>query len=213
MAVPETIEALASIAEMSIIGIYSHRHVAEAKVKHPRDPNHMRTLYFDIDGTLLDYNCKPLKKLEGGALEQALKSAAIDRLVCVSGRVALVRAAAPGAGVRDHQLSICRVLAGEGDNRDDWWTPNQRHPLFPDLEWCLSRLELCNDPDHRAAEIDVEIDWFYADDWAAEFFSEHFGVARCRQELGRRILQVNPHGDGSDVLTWLGQVNAVSGSR
>jgi len=44
-----------------------------------------RTLYFDIDGVLLDYEDRPKPALIGGVFERALQDAGFDRLVCVSG--------------------------------------------------------------------------------------------------------------------------------
>jgi hydroxymethylpyrimidine pyrophosphatase-like HAD family hydrolase len=44
-----------------------------------------RVLYFDIDGTLLDYEDQPKSALLGGRLQRALMHAGFAKFVCVSG--------------------------------------------------------------------------------------------------------------------------------
>ena len=51
--------------------------------------------------------------------------------------------------------------------------------IFVDKEWFLSVLELGYDSDNRCSHIDL---------------------------TGNRILQVDPHGNGSDILEWLGEL-------
>ena len=57
----------------------------------------MRTLYYDIDGTLLDHSVpKPL--LADGAFERLVRAAQFERLVCV-GNVGLIIQALERAGL------------------------------------------------------------------------------------------------------------------
>ena len=83
--------------------------------------------------------------------------------------------------------------------------------IFPQKEWFLNRLGANpHDTDHRCKHINLADDWFYIDDWADQFFSDHFSEQLYRQELGKRILLVNPHGDGSDILHWFDTTSRIS---
>jgi len=147
----------------------------------------VRTLYFDINGVLVDYDDRPKPALVGGVFERALQDAGFDRSVCVSGWAAM--AAAP----------VLRIpLAEQGR-----WLHRHVEGLFPSADWFLERLVLCADPDRRGWSIDTSVDWYCVDDWADEYFVAARGTALYEAELGRRICQSNPHGDGSDVLTWV----------
>ena len=147
----------------------------------------MRTLYFDIDGVLLSYEDVQRPLLSAGALEKRLKTLGFGRLVCVSGWSDIVNADVLGNSRRSQELAIHRMLES----------------IFPDQTWFLSRLTLAHDTDHRCQHIDLTDDWFYMDDWADKFFPAQFGAASYRHHLGRRILLVNPHSDGGDILQWL----------
>jgi hypothetical protein len=146
-----------------------------------------RTLYFDIDGVLLDYEDRPKPALIGGVFERALQDAGFDRLVCVSGWAAM--AAAP----------VLRIpIAAQG-----WWLHRYLEELFPSAQWFLDRLILCTDPDRRGWSIDTSGDWYYVDDWADEYFVAAHGTELYEAELGRHICRADPHSDGSDVLAWV----------
>jgi len=50
----------------------------------------MKTLYFDINGTIVrEYHRKPA--LAGGAFERAVRDAAFERLVCMSNLIAQIK--------------------------------------------------------------------------------------------------------------------------
>lgn len=149
-----------------------------------------RVFYFDIDGTLTDYDDVPKRAFVGGALERALKDLSFERLYCLSGW------ADPTANPRTRAPEEQRARAIHDDLR----------LVFPDRDWFLARLALGTDTDHRCRQINLAIDWWYADDWADKFFVEHFGRDLYEQELGKRVLRVDPFADGSDVLAWLAQI-------
>jgi phosphoglycolate phosphatase-like HAD superfamily hydrolase len=150
----------------------------------------LRVLYFDIDGTLTDYDDAPKAAFAGGALEQALKDLSFDRLFCVSGW-ADPTANAQTRAPEEHRARAIHDLL---------------RPVFPDRDWFLSRLALGTDTDHRCRQIDLTTDWWYADDWADKFFVEHFGRELYERELGKRVLRVDPFTGGSDVLAWLTRI-------
>jgi hypothetical protein len=121
----------------------------------------LRILYFDIDGVLVDYDDRLKPALDNGALERELKAAHIDRLICVSGWADMSQ---------EPVLDITPV------DRPGW-VYRKFSSLIPDRRWCLERLELGSDTDHRARLIDLETDWYYVDDWADKFFIEANGLA------------------------------------
>lgn len=149
-----------------------------------------RTLYFDIDGVLLDYEDRPKPALTGGVFEYALQDAGFDRLVCVSGWAAIATAPV---------LHIPTEAQGA-------WLHRRVEQLFPSAHWFLDRLILCTDPDHRGWSIDTSGDWYYVDDWADEYFVAAYGAELYEAELGRRICRADPRSDGGDVLAWIRSV-------
>lgn len=147
----------------------------------------MRILYFDIDGVLLSYDSIQRPLLADGALQSRLKQLGFSKLVCLSGWSDLVNVEILRKSQESQKISIYSQLAS----------------IFPDKDWFLSLLELAYDTDHRCKHINTEEDWYYMDDWADKFFSDQFGNSFYMREVNRRILLVNPHGDGSDILLWL----------
>jgi len=147
----------------------------------------MRVFYFDIDGTVRDYQDQPFAALAKGELETALNEAGFQKLVCLSGLVWLAK---QGISSDDTQRISERLWTEVAD-------------IFPDKIAFIERLEVCPDPDKRAASITMTEDWYYADDWADKFFSETWGHGQFQAYKGKRICQVDPYGDGSDLLGFI----------
>ena len=147
----------------------------------------MRILYFDIDGVLLSYddNLKPL--LIGNAFESKLKSLHFEQLICLSGWSDIMNAHVLNQSPEQQKEGIYHMLK----------------EIFPDKEWFMSRLVLAYDTDHRCKHIDLNEHWFYIDDWADKFFSNIFGKELYESEFGKRILLVDPYGNGRDLLDWV----------
>lgn len=152
----------------------------------------MRILYFDIDGTLLDLDGSPKAALVNGALEARLKRLEFASLVCVSGWVDCFSLDVRHLSPAEQRLCLHRLLAS----------------IFPDKSWFLPRLLLGSDTDNRCRDMDFKSDWYYVDDLARRFFTAEFGVAEYHANNGLRILQVDPYGDGNDILSWLDTVEA-----
>lgn len=150
----------------------------------------MKTLYFDIDGVLLSYEETQRPLLSGGTFQNKLKCLGFDRLVCVSGWSDIYNTEV----VKKSELAQKRLIHALLSD------------IFPDQDWFLERLQLVYDTDARCKHIDLNEDWFYIDDWADKFFPEAYGKDLYAQETGKRILLANPHGNGSDILTWLDEV-------
>ena len=149
----------------------------------------MRKLYFDIDGVFLSYEDIQSPLLCGGVFERHLKELRFTELVCVSGRSDMVNAEINGVRFSgQRQLELIYSLLDE---------------IFVDQSWFLSHLRLVYDTDDRCKYIDLEEDWYYLDDWADKFFARQFGDQLYNKYLGNRILLLNPHGDGGDILEWL----------
>ena len=99
---------------------------------------------------LLDYQDNIKAALDRGALERALKAARIDRLICVSGWADMSRETVLDIPLAERPGWVYRKFAS----------------LIPDRRWCLERLEIRGDTDHRGRLIDLTTDWYYVDDWA-----------------------------------------------
>jgi len=147
-----------------------------------------KVLYFDIDGTFLNYDDSPKTALCNGELETTLKNAKIDYLACVSGWVDIFAEEVMNLHSVDHQKEAIYKLL---------------EPLFPDKNWFMDRLVLISDTDHRCSYIDLKLDWFYVDDWADTFFIAAQGEDTYELEKGNRILLCDHEGDGKDILDWL----------
>lgn len=150
----------------------------------------MRTLYFDIDGVLLDYDEVQRPPFQGGALQRRIEQLGFDRLFCVSSWVDIFDSGIDDKPTERLKHDIQKLLSD----------------IFPDRGWFLERLVLGHQNDFRCRHINLEGDWFYIDDWADKFFAEQFGEELFQEHLGERVLQVNPHGDGSDILRWLDEI-------
>lgn len=146
----------------------------------------MRTLYFDIDGTLLDTSvAKPL--LAEGAFERLVRAAGFERLVCV-GNVGLIIQALERAGLPQDALgtvySSCRGC-------------------FEDEEWFRRVMTLVEDADDRARYLDTDLDWYLIDDLAERYCERAGRGALYREHSGGRIFVPLQTGSGSDVVVWL----------
>jgi hypothetical protein len=151
----------------------------------------MRTLYFDIDGTLiLEEKNEPKSKLADGHFEVAVRRASFDRLICVgnfSRVVHLVKEIRSEYDAVGALLGICRGV-------------------FSDERWFRSVTSFVADPAKRFEHVDLTCDWWYVDDLAAEYVREASKEELFMTELGRRIFMPSPTGDGQDVLNWLGKI-------
>ena|SRR5438093_9232373 len=148
----------------------------------------MKTLYFDVDGTLLVLDRqKPKPCLVHGQLEAAIRHAGFEKLICVGNfsRIArLIKELRPEYDDLGVLLGMC------GD-------------AFSDERWFRSVTSLTLDPERRTDCIDLSGDWWYVDDQAARYFraSNRDDVFAVHQ--GGRVFVPDPTGDGQDVLDWL----------
>ena len=151
----------------------------------------MKTLYFDINGTLTyEYVCKPA--LAGGVFETEVRAARFERLVCVS----------------SFQKNI-EFLMEMGKNPDP-------HAIlfdacfgaFADPVWFRSVTTLAADSSHRGRSIDRSGDWWYADDRAEEYLVADGLADVFFAHNGGRIFVPRSNSDGADVITWLRSAGA-----
>jgi hypothetical protein len=153
----------------------------------------MRTLYFDIDGTVLVRDTgEPKAALAGGKLEAAIRRAGIEELVCVGNFVTVihtVREVKPAFDGIGAIISLCRGV-------------------FRDEGWFRRITRLAHDPTNRAAEIALERDGWYMDDLAPEYMLKAGLQDVYSAEAGRRILVPSAAGDGADIILWLQRVGA-----
>ena len=147
-----------------------------------------KVLYFDIDGTILDYDDQPKQALINGHLENALKKADFDYLACVSGWVDIFYDPVMKLDTLEKKKEALYQLL---------------EPLFPDKVWFFEKIILITDTDHRCKYMDLNIDWFYVDDWADEFMTKVHGADSFQKEKDRRILLCDHRGNGRDIIAWL----------
>jgi hypothetical protein len=151
----------------------------------------VRTLHFDIDGTVLVLNTGRAKSaLAQGALERAVRAARFDQLACVGNFAGVVRAM---AGVRPDYDGLGVLFALCAD-------------CFHDEAWFRATTRFVADPRLRAAEVDLAEDWRYVDDQAARYFEQAGRAEVFRTHVGDRIFVPDPLGDGTDILAWLGRI-------
>jgi hypothetical protein len=148
----------------------------------------MKTLYFDIDGTVLREGTSEVKPwLGAGALERAVRAMGFERLVCVGNLVAVLR------------LVHGTEVETEASDRIFDYVDG----AFTDRAWFRRHLALVPDPDERVAAIDPTLDWWYMDDRAELYYEREGRLDLYRKHLSGRILVPEPDGDGADVLAWI----------
>ena len=149
----------------------------------------MKTLYFDIDGTVLLMDTDRAKQALGsGVFETAVRHAGFKRLVCVGnfGHVAHLLKA------MDCNYDEMNVLFRLCDG------------AFTDEGWFRSVAALISDPDNRGRHIDLAEDWWYVDDLADQFLVQAGLQDVLQAQRGWRVFVPDAYGDGQDILQWLG---------
>ena len=147
-----------------------------------------RTLYFDLDGTIVHGGFGTVKpRLADGRLEAAIRAAGFERLVCVANMCTIVSILIEAGREVDGHEMIFRLSQG----------------AFRDKGWFRSSTTLIPDGSRRARYIDFNGDWWWVDDRAL-FFLDREGLTHyADQERGRRLMIPQPDGDGSDIISWL----------
>jgi hypothetical protein len=158
------------------------------RARHDFCRKNMKTLYFDIDGTILLNDQNAVKAhLGSGRFETAVRKAGFTSLVCV-GNFCAIAQGIKELGIGYDELGILYGLC---------------RGAFQDETWLRNNTVLINDPRNRADFIDYSSDWWYVDD-LAQYYMEIVGKANIYQENpGGRICAPSPNGDGKDVLEWL----------
>lgn len=146
-----------------------------------------RTLYFDLDGTIIHGDFGTVKpSLADGQLESAIRAAGFERLVCVANMCTIVTTLIEAGREVDGHEMILRLSQG----------------AFRDEDWFRSSTTLIPDGSRRARYIDFSGDWWWVDDRAL-FFLDREGLAHHADQEGRRLMVPQPDGDGSDIISWL----------
>ena len=146
----------------------------------------MKTLYFDIDGTLVAKGAaKP--RLAGGAFERAVRKAGFAHLICVSQLCVSIRGMAALRPNGDEHAMLMEVCRG----------------VFSDPDWFRRTVQLTSAPESRVGSIDMSGDWWYADDLADRYFAQEGREDEYKEHLGKRVYQAQTHGDGQGILEWL----------
>ena len=154
----------------------------------------MRSLYFDIDGTILIQSTGEAKSaLARGRLEQAVRRTTIGELVCVGNFVSVIHTMQSVNHGYDGLGAIFALAQG----------------VFQDESWFRSITRIGRDPKNRALEFPLKSDWWYMDDLAKEYMQEAGLGSVFERENGRRILVPSDEGDGGDVIAWLDRLAAA----
>ena len=154
-----------------------------------------RILYFDIDGTINDYNDRVKPRLANGVLQRALEQSGFDELVCVSGWATMFLDAQRFHPIPNRSADLVERIRLVVED------------AFPDESLFRQRCTLKFENDNRALHIETNADWYFIDDWAQEFFEKDFGAEAYSSWHGTRILQCDPFGDGTDVLEFIQRLN------
>jgi len=147
-----------------------------------------KTLYFDLDGTIVHADFGSVKpKLADGQLEDAIRAAGFECLVCVANVCSIVSSlVALGREVDGHDM-ILQLCQG----------------AFRDQRWFRSSTMLIPDGSRRAHVIDFGGDWFWVDDCAASYLRRAGLAHHVDEHRGGRLLIPEPTGDGADIIAWL----------
>lgn len=147
-----------------------------------------KSLYFDIDGTILDKSTKAVKKnLQNGQLELKIREANFDEILCV-GNVNDIFQGLEDMGQQVDGVEIVYTLCFDA---------------FTDFDWFGSNVYCTKNPDQRIKQIDFSGDWWYMDDLADRYLGNGGKNEILKQQKGNRILIPSPSGDGQDIITWL----------
>jgi hypothetical protein len=145
-------------------------------------------MYFDIDGSLLVGDTgEPKSALVDGAFELALRLSGVEHLICVGNFVDAGRAAKKIDPRYDIHGAIMNICGG----------------IFGDAEWFRAHTSLVRDSYYRAAEVELDSDWWYLDDLAEYYFKMAYREDVFEENVGGRIFVPEAEGNGDDVLEWI----------
>ena len=148
----------------------------------------MRTLYFDLDGTILIGDTGMAKPaLADGKLELAVQQAGINRLICVGSIVDIVAVAEEVDATYCKMDALFKLCGG----------------VFADKAWFSENVLLARSSEMRAREVNLKDDWWYVDDMAQYYFRVADREDIFLSNYGGRIMVPSPCGDGQDVVTWM----------
>jgi len=148
----------------------------------------VKTLYFDIDGTVLPGDRHEAKsRLANGALEAAIRRAGFTHLVCVGNFARIAHLVMAMDIDYDPMHVLFELCCG----------------AFADEEWFRSVTTLVRDPELRTTQIDYSGDWWYVDDLAKDYFRGAGQGDILAAHEGTRVHIPDPRGDGGDILDWL----------
>jgi len=151
-----------------------------------------KSLYFDIDGTILDQTTKAVKKkLQNGQLELKIREANFDRLYCV-GNVNDIFHGLEEMGQNVDSVEIIYTLCFDA---------------FTDFDWFVSNVFCAKKPDERIVKINFDVDWWYMDDLADQYFKKSGKNEVLKEQKGTRILIPSPVGDGEDIISWFESIS------
>jgi hypothetical protein len=146
-----------------------------------------KSLYFAIDGTILDASTKVVKKnLQNGVLELKIREAHFEKIFCV-GNVNNIFTGLEQLGQHIEKAEIVYTLCFDA---------------FTDFDWFVNTVCCSNDPDQGINQIDFTGDWWYMDDFAVRYLQKSGKDDILKKEKGKRIIVPDPIGNGQDIIKW-----------
>lgn len=150
-----------------------------------------KSLYFAIDGTILDKSTKAVKKnLQNGQLELRIRNADFNKLFCI-GNVNKIFNGLEQMGQHVDSVEIVYTLCFDA---------------FTDFDWFVSSVCCTKKSDKWINQIDFSGNWWYMDILAEQYLKNNGKNELFKQQKGNRILIPNDSGDGNDIITWLDSV-------
>ena len=151
----------------------------------------MRTLYFDLDGTILSSEDGEAKEsLRNGVLELAVRRAKFTRLVCVGNIGIVTHEVEKHCNDYDAIEIVFRLCGG----------------TFQDINWFRAVTKMVANPEKRAESIDYSSDWWYLDDLAVTYLRDANRLESLKGSGEQRVLVPDPSGKGSEILVWLNTI-------
>ena len=151
-----------------------------------------KTLYFDIDGTILDASTKAVKKnLQNGQLELKIKERNFDDIFCL-GNVNEIFKGLDDMGQHVESVEILYTLCFDA---------------FTDFDWFTKSINCLKTPGKQFRQIEFIGNWWYMDDQAVNFLRKCGKSEILKQESAKRILIPNPDSDGNEIISWLENID------
>ena len=143
---------------------------------------------------LQENTLKAKPALRNGEFERLVRAAGFDRVICVSNMIQTIQMVRELGVTEDGMDIVYRYCDG----------------AFSSENWLRSAVELIDEPDRRAREIDFDLDWWYVDDLAEYYLRLDGRGEEFDAEQGHRVCVPDKDGQGGRVKAWLDDLSRAS---